>query len=65
MGPQMDVLRRSIEQLVTPICRGCNVEMAWSRSTLVAAEQLVSHIFICPRCSGVDETKAPVTTAKK
>jgi hypothetical protein len=61
----MDVLRRSIEQLVTPICRYCNVEMAWSRSTLVAAEQVVSHIFICRKCGSIEETKTPVSAAKK
>jgi hypothetical protein len=61
----MDVLRRSIEQLATPICRCCNVEKAWSRSSLVAADQLVSHIFMCPRCSSVEETKTPVSAPKE
>jgi hypothetical protein len=61
----MDVLRRSIEQLVTPICRDCNVEMAWTRSTLVTAEQVVSHIFICPGCGSIEETKTPVSAAKR
>jgi hypothetical protein len=60
----MEVLRRSIEQLVAPICRDCNVELAWTRSTLVAAEQVVSHIVMCSRCGSIDETKTPVSVAK-
>ena len=35
----MEVLKRSIEKLSAPVCPECNVEMAWFRSALVAAEQ--------------------------
>jgi hypothetical protein len=38
----MEKLRRSIEQLAAPICDSCNVEMAWSRSALVAAEKAIT-----------------------
>jgi hypothetical protein len=60
----MDILRRSLEQLTSPICGACNVEMTWSRSALVPAEQAVAHVFICPRCNRVAETKTPVKVSK-
>jgi hypothetical protein len=37
-----------------------NIEMAWSRSALVAAEQAIQHIFGCLRCAGISETKTLV-----
>jgi hypothetical protein len=61
----MEILRQSIEQLAAPICDACNVEMAWSRSALVADEQAILHVFICPRCSRVGETKTPVKVPKE
>jgi hypothetical protein len=51
-----------VEQWLAPICDSCHVEMGWSRSALVGAEQEISHIFTCPRCAGVAETKTPVKT---
>ena len=57
--------RRSIEQLAAPICDSCNVEIAWSRSALVADEQAIVHVFICPRCGGVVETKTPMKASKE
>jgi hypothetical protein len=56
----MKTLRRSIEQTASPICDVCNVEMDWSRSALIAEEQAIEHIFICPRCHGIGEIKTPV-----
>jgi hypothetical protein len=60
----MERLKRSLEQVATPICE-CGVEMAWSRSALVADEQMILHIFVCPRCGGVVETKTPVKASKE
>ena len=60
----MDILRRSLEQLTTPICGICNVETSWSRSALVAEEQAVVHVFICPKCNRVAETKTIVKASK-
>ena len=60
MGPQMEVLRKSIEQLSAPICPECAVEMAWYRSMLRAAEQVIAHVFVCPRCGSVAESTTPV-----
>jgi predicted RNA-binding Zn-ribbon protein involved in translation (DUF1610 family) len=56
----MDRLRRSLERFDTPICQACNLEMAWSRSALIADEQTILHVFICPRCGGIVETKTPL-----
>jgi hypothetical protein len=56
----MEKLRRSLEQLTTPICNTCKIEMAWSRSVLIADEQMVQHVFVCPRCYEISETRTPL-----
>jgi predicted RNA-binding Zn-ribbon protein involved in translation (DUF1610 family) len=61
----MDILRQSIEQLAAPICDACKVEMAWSRSTLVAAEQTILHVFACPICGELTQTKTPIKPSNK
>jgi predicted RNA-binding Zn-ribbon protein involved in translation (DUF1610 family) len=61
----MEILRQSIGQVAAPICVSCNVEMAWSRSSLVAAEKAILHVFICPRCNQIGETKTPVKASKE
>jgi hypothetical protein len=53
----MKTLKHSIEQLSSPICEVCNVEMGWSRSALNTEEQAIVHVFICPRCHGIAATK--------
>ena len=52
-------LKKSLEQLDTPICPKCSIEMQWSRSTLVD-ETTVAHVFICPSCSRINETKSTI-----
>jgi hypothetical protein len=61
----MDILRRSLEQLSAPICTTCNVEMSWSRSVLIAAEQAIEHMFVCPRSDRVGETKTNMQAPKE
>jgi hypothetical protein len=61
----MKTLRHSIEQLSSPICAACNIEMEWSRSSLIAAEKVVLHVFICPRCHRVGEAKTPAKTPEQ
>jgi hypothetical protein len=56
----MKILRYSIEHLAAPICDACNVEMAWSRSTLVATDKVVVHIFACRRCSRIGKVATPM-----
>jgi hypothetical protein len=56
----MEILRHSIEQLAAPICDACHVEMTWSRSTLMAADQVVAHVFACRRCDGIDRVTTPM-----
>jgi predicted RNA-binding Zn-ribbon protein involved in translation (DUF1610 family) len=65
VGRPMERFRRSIEHLAAPICAACNIEMAWSRSFLVKEEDAISHIFVCPRCGGIVETKTPVKASKE
>jgi hypothetical protein len=60
----MERLRRSLEQVATPICE-CGVEMAWSRSALIAEEWAILHVFGCPRCARIVETKTPVKASKE
>lgn len=55
----MDVLRRSLEQLVASICEVCETEMSWSRSALIAAEQVVAHVFTCPAAAPSARPKRP------
>jgi predicted RNA-binding Zn-ribbon protein involved in translation (DUF1610 family) len=55
----VDRLKRSLEQLDTPICPKCSIEMKWSRSTLLNATT-VAHVFVCPSCSRVEEAKSKV-----
>jgi predicted RNA-binding Zn-ribbon protein involved in translation (DUF1610 family) len=61
----METLRRSIEQLAGPVCEACGLEMTWSRSALIPAEQAISHVFVCPRCGDIVETKTPVKASKE
>jgi hypothetical protein len=61
----MKILRHSIEHLAAPICDACSVEMAWSRSTLVAADNVVLHVFTCRRCGGIDRVVTPMEASSK
>jgi hypothetical protein len=61
----METLRQSVEQLVAPICEACDLEMTWSRSALVAAEQAIHHVFACPRCNGIGQVVTPVKVPKE
>ncbi len=55
----MDRLKKSLEQLEAPICPSCNIEMSWSRSTLVNPTT-VAHVFVCPRCTTIAESKSTI-----
>jgi hypothetical protein len=60
----MEVLRHSILHLVAPICDACNIRMAWYRSTLIAADRVVVHIFACSGCGRLGEVKTTLKVAK-
>jgi hypothetical protein len=60
----VEVLRKSIEHLAVPICERCNGKMAWSRSTLMAAEHVVERVFSCARCGSFQETLTPASSLK-
>jgi hypothetical protein len=38
--------------------------MAWSRSALIAAEQAIAHVFACPHCDRIGETKTKLAPKK-
>jgi hypothetical protein len=61
----MEIFRQSTEQVAAPICEVCNAEMTWSRSALVAEEQVILHVFICPRCNEIGETETPMKASKE
>jgi hypothetical protein len=61
----MKILRYSIEHLAAPICDACNVDMAWSRSTLIAADKVVVHIFACRRCGGIGRVATALEASKE
>lgn len=53
----VDSLKQSLEQLEPPICPNCNMEMRWSRSTLVEARPVtITHLFVCVNCNRIAET---------
>ena len=59
----VDILKKSLEQLESPVCPACSVDMRWSRSTLVNQSPItISHLFVCPNCNRTSETKSQVST---
>jgi hypothetical protein len=56
----MERLKQSLAQLTTPICNSCGIEMAWSRSSLIAEERSILHVFVCTRCGAISDSKTPV-----
>lgn len=56
----VDRLRRALDELESPICPSCHIDMKWTRSTLVAADT-ISHVFHCPNCHRIGETTSKVT----
>jgi hypothetical protein len=61
----MDILRQAIERLAAPICDNCETEMMWSRSALVAAETMIVHVFACPGCNRLGETRTPMKASEE
>ena len=47
----MDRLKHSLEELETPTCPTCGIEMQWYRSELVRFVPVTNlHLFNCPSC---------------
>lgn len=58
----VDRLKRALEQVETPICPNCRIEMRWYRSTLIGAEPItIAHLFTCPNCQRVGEVKSTLS----
>jgi hypothetical protein len=55
----VDRIRRAFDELEPPICPTCNIEMQWTRSTLVARDT-INHLFICPNCHRTGRTTSKV-----
>jgi hypothetical protein len=57
----VDKLKQSLEQLDSPTCPTCRIEMRWTRSTLVAQDPVtIVHLFACSNCHRIEETKSSV-----
>jgi hypothetical protein len=47
----MDRLKHSLEELETPTCPTCGIEMQWCRSDLIRFIPVTNlHLFNCPIC---------------
>jgi hypothetical protein len=47
----MDRLKQSLEELETPTCPTCGIEMRWFRSELIRFVPVTNlHLFNCPFC---------------
>ena len=54
-------LKRSVENLQSPVCGFCHAEMKWSRSLKIAeAPVKIAHFFQCPHCNRITETRSTV-----
>lgn len=58
-------IKSALENLDTPRCRNCKVEMRWVRSALVSFEPAaIMHSFFCPNCAlSLSTTSAPANDA--
>jgi hypothetical protein len=55
----VDRLKKSLEQLQPPICPTCRAEMRWTRSELLEPDPVtILHVFHCPGCQRIEQTKA-------
>ena len=59
----MEAFRKALEQVAAPVCESCTVEMGWTHSTLIPIEQAIRHVFTCPMCDRIAETKTPVKSS--
>lgn len=58
----VDRLRRSSNKVEPPVCADCNLEMTWFQSMLVAEDQAaIAHLFSCPNCGRVTETRSVIS----
>jgi hypothetical protein len=59
----VDRLKQSLEELEPPTCPSCRIVMRWTRSTLVAQDPItITHLFACPNCHQLAESKSSVRT---
>jgi hypothetical protein len=61
---QMKQFRQGVEK-AAPICENCDIEMTWLRSILVAENEVVAHVFTCPKCDRIAESETPAKSPKE
>lgn len=60
----VESLKRSIENLESPTCPNCRIDMKWYRSAKVAeVPSTIAHYFTCPNCHRITETRSRLKTA--
>jgi len=52
-------LKRSVENLQSPVCSFCSTEMKWYSSMKMADTPVkIAHFFQCPNCNRLTETRS-------
>lgn len=55
----VDKIRRAFDEMEAPICPTCQVDMQWSRSTLVERDT-INHVFFCVNCHRTGRTTSKI-----
>lgn len=55
----VDRLKKALDELESPVCPTCRIEMTWTRSSLAATDTIV-HLFHCPHCWRAGETSSKI-----
>lgn len=58
-------LKRSVENLQSPVCGFCHTEMKWYSSKKVTDKPVkIAHFFQCPYCNRLTETRSTLQPTK-
>jgi len=61
-----DDLKRSVEDLQSPVCGHCDTLMKWYRSIRLEDEPTtIAHYFQCPNCRQIIETRSTIRDGDK
>jgi hypothetical protein len=63
----LELLDHDVPGLVrrtVPTCKSCDIQMAWSRSTLGATHRQIINVFTCSQCGEIAETKTRANCAQ-
>lgn len=57
----VDRLKRSLEEIASPTCPTCHVDMPWFQSKMIELEPVtIEHMFVCPSCRRTETRTAIV-----